>query len=158
MYQAKDNDILRDLRQDTMTQVAVIAGLTAWLSLLLSGLFMPITPISAVPLWLVFEGVWYCYLVQTVQFAVEHLRFSDRDGCLQYPGRDRLFSAGVALSIANHSYRGEYPAASPRSAGNYGYAVAGNADHSEYESVVPGQSSTAVITLVVAAIRWLCRL
>lgn len=57
MYQAKDNDILRDLRQDTMTQVAVIAGLTAWLSLLLSGLFMPITPISAVPLWLVFEGV-----------------------------------------------------------------------------------------------------
>jgi signal transduction histidine kinase/CheY-like chemotaxis protein len=57
MVPMHDNDILNGLRQDTLTRITVSAALGSWIGLLLSGLFMPITPIPVIPLWLTFEAM-----------------------------------------------------------------------------------------------------
>lgn len=68
----KHDDILLNLRRDTLTLLVVLAAVTSWLAILLSGLVMPITPIAAVPLWLSFEGI--CAL--TLLLKSRHVRLS----------------------------------------------------------------------------------
>jgi signal transduction histidine kinase/CheY-like chemotaxis protein len=56
MLMTRNNETLHNLRQDSLIRFAIGAGLTAWISLLVSGVFMPITPPGAVPLWVLFEA------------------------------------------------------------------------------------------------------
>src|SRR5260221_1121378 len=49
--------LLEDLRKDTLTLLAIYAAVGSWITILFSALFVPITPIGAIPLWLVFEAI-----------------------------------------------------------------------------------------------------
>ncbi|HVO68611.1 MAG TPA: ATP-binding protein [Aggregatilineaceae bacterium] len=51
------DEIVPGLRRDTLTPILIFAAIASWSGILLGGLFMPITPIAAVPLWLAFEAV-----------------------------------------------------------------------------------------------------
>src|SRR5579859_1925516 len=51
------DDLLENLRQETLTLVIMYAAVGSWIAILFSAMFVPITPTGAVPLWLVFEGI-----------------------------------------------------------------------------------------------------